>query len=184
MPHLSSAQVTALAIAALLVFWMVGAYNRLVALRQAITQAWALVDDVLTKRGDAVQALVAVLRAPLADEQGALDALLGAEQQVRGAAQAQGARVVDPALTAAVVAAEAAMASAASRVLALLEQRQALRDDAAVAPHAGVIDESAARLLFSRQLFNEAADAYNAAVRLFPTQLLARLYRFGPAGRL
>jgi hypothetical protein len=33
-------------------------------------------------------------------------------------------------------------------------------------------------------MYNEATQAYNDAVRLFPTRLLARLYGFGTAGRL
>ena len=181
---MSHAQIAVLAVAAVLVFWMVGAYNRLVALRNAIGAAWALVDDVLKKRGDAVDALVQGLREPLAAEQNALDALLGAERQVRTAAAALTVRPVDAALAAAVVVAEAGMASAASRVLSLLEQQDALRHEPSVAPHATVLRDSVAKLAFSRQLFNEATEAYNAAVRLFPTKLLADLYRFGPAGKL
>ena len=184
LPHLSAAQLTVLGLAAVLVFWMVGGYNRLVALRSGVTGAWALVDAVLKKRGDAVHALVAALQVPLGSEQRALDALLAAELQVRGAADGLAGYAVDVARAATLVAAEAAMASAASRVLALLEQHEALRDDAAVAPHAGVLRDSIARLVFSRQLFNEAADRYNTAAHLFPTRLLASLYRFGPAGRL
>jgi LemA protein len=184
MPHFTGGQIAAFATAAILLFWMVGGYNRLVALRSAIGSAWALVDEVLKKRGDAVQALIVALRAPLAAEQSALDALQAAERQVRSAAEQLGTRPVDTQLAAALVAAEAAMASAASRVLALLEQHEALRQDAAVAPPAAVLRDSVARLVFSRQLFNEAAETYNAAARLFPTRLLAELYRFGPAGRL
>lgn len=180
---MSNTQIVVLACAAVLVFWMVGAYNRLVGLRNAIASAWALVDEVLKKRGDAVTALVLALREPLAAEQNALEALLAADRQVRAAAAALGVRPVDPALAAAVLAGEAAMASAASRALSLLEQHEA-RHDAAVAPHAEVLRESVARLAFARQLFNEAASTYNDAVRLFPTRLLADLYRFKPAGRL
>jgi len=181
---MSHAQIAVLAVAAILVFWMVGAYNRLVALRNAIAAAWALVDEVLKKRGDAVAPLVLALREPLAGEQNALDALLAAERQVRSAADALAARPVDAALAAAVVAGEAAMASSASRVLALLEQHDDLRQDPAVVAHAAALRDSVAKLNFSRQLFNEAAEAYNSAVRLFPTRLLAELYRFAPAGKL
>lgn len=181
---MSQTQIAVLAFAAVLVFWMVGAYNRLVALRNGIGSAWSLVDEVLKKRGEAVQALVLGVGESLPGEQGALDALMAAQAQVRSAADALGARPVDATLAAAVVGGEAAMASAASRVLALLEQHDELRRADAVAPHVGVLRDSAAKLAFSRQLFNEAAAAYNDAARLFPTRLLAELYRFGPAGRL
>jgi LemA protein len=44
--------------------------------------------------------------------------------------------------------------------------------------------EADARLAFARQLFNEAAEAYNAAIALFPTRLLVPMFRFGKAGRI
>jgi LemA protein len=40
------------------------------------------------------------------------------------------------------------------------------------------------RLAFARQLFNDAAQTYDAALVQFPTRLLVRLFGFGPAGRL
>ena len=181
---MSHTQIAVLAAAAVLVFWMVGAHNRLVALRNAIGSAWQNVDDVLKKRGDAITPLVSALREPLAAEQGALEALLAAERQVRAAADALGARPVMANLAAALVSAEAAMASAASRVLALVAQQPELDASEAVAPHRAVLEDTGSRLAFSRQLFNDAASAYNAAARQFPTRLLTRLYGFGTAGRL
>lgn len=183
-PHMSNTQIVILGVAALAVFWMVGAYNRLVALRNGLADAWAMVDDVLKKRGAAVEALTAALREPLADEPGALDALLAAQAQVRKAADAVGARPVDAVRTAELVAAEAQMGAAASRVVSLLEQRPALKSDAAVAPHAAALADSVQRLAFARQMFNDAGQLYNAAVRQVPTRVLARLYGFGTAGRL
>jgi LemA protein len=181
---MSNAQIAVLAGAAILVFWMVGAYNRLVALRSAIGSAWLLVDEVLKKRGDAVRTLVAALREPLASEQGALDALLAAEKQLRSAADALGARPLAASIASALVGVEPALASAAARVLALLDQHAELRSRDDIAPAATVLRDTAARLAFTRQLFNEAAQAYDRAVQQFPTNLLARIYRFAPAGRL
>ncbi|MFY9512630.1 MAG: LemA family protein, partial [Rubrivivax sp.] len=67
---------------------------------------------------------------------------------------------------------------------ALLEQHEALRRDETVAPQAATLRDSVAKLGFSRQLFNEAGQAYDEALAMFPTRLLADLYRFRPAGRL
>jgi len=181
---MSDTQIAVLAAAAVLVFWMVGAYNRLVALRNAIGSAWQQVDEVLRSRGEAIPRLVAALRQPLAAEQGALDALLAAERQVRSAADALGARPVMASFAAAFVGAESAMASASARVLALVAQQPELGASAEVAPHRSVLEQTSGRLAFSRQLFNDAAGAYNAAARQFPTRLLTRLYGFGTAGRI
>jgi len=180
----SENQVIVLVIAAVIAFWMVGGYNRLVALRSRIGVACAQVDELLQRRGAAVSALVSALRESLAGEQTALDALAAAQAQVRSAADVLRARPVMAAHAAAVAAAEAPMMSAASRVLALVEQHPALLASAEVAPHLASLRESSARLGFARQVFNDAAAAYNAAARQFPTRLLTRLYGFGTAGRL
>ena len=181
---MTNGQIAVLVAAAVTVFWMVGAYNRLVALRSAIGSAWALVDEVLKKRGDAVRGLAAALRDPLADEPGALDALLAAEKQLRSAADVLGTRPLAPIPAIALVAGEPALASASSRVLALLDQHTELRTLEAITVHVAVLRDSAARMAFARQLYNEAAQAYDRAVLQFPTNLLARVYRFEPAGRL
>jgi LemA protein len=181
---LSSTQLGVLAAAAVIVFWMVGGYNRLVALRTGLGAAYAQVDELLQRRGAAVQTLVAALRAPLAAESGALDALLAAQAQVASAADALRARPVMASHAAALVAAESLMRSSASRVLALVEQHPALAATPDIAPPLATLHELPTRLGFARQLYNDAAATYNAAARQFPTRLLTRLYGFGTAGRL
>jgi LemA protein len=174
----------AAALAVLLVFWMLGAYNRLVGLRNAIGTAWQQVDEALARRGAAVAPLVAALRAPLGAEGAAFDALLAAQAQVAAAADTLRAKPVLSESAAAAVRAEAAMSSASARVLALLDLHPALREDPAVAEPAATLRDSAPRLAFARQVFNDAVSAYNGAARQFPTRLLTRLYGFGTAGRL
>ncbi len=177
-------QLGLLALAVLTAAWMVGAYNRLVALRNAIVQAWQAVDEALQRRAQSVAALVAVLRAPLAAEQGALDALLAAQAQVSAAAQALGSRPVRADLAAALTAAESGLSAAASRVLALQEQQPGLQQDAAVAEPVAAWLNCAPQLVFRRQTYNKACADYNDAVQQRPTRWLARLYGFRPAGRL
>jgi LemA protein len=165
---------------ALLIFWMLGAYNRLVGLRNAIIAAWAQVDEPLQRRSQALLALAEGLREPLADEAGALEALRAAQAQLQTAADALRRRPAMAARAQTLSAAEATLAAALARVLALQEQRPSL---AAIEPLA-VLQESAQRIGFARQLFNDAVHAYNEAVRQFPTRLLSRLFGFGNAGPL
>jgi LemA protein len=184
LPSMSSGQWAVLAMAAVLAFWMVGAYNRLVAMRTAIGESYRQVDELVQRRAAAAIALAGRAREALASEQGALDAWLQAQTASRGAADAMRQRPVRADLAAALVAAEATLAAAGARVLALLEQHPPLLADATAATHLATLREVEARLGFARQLFNEAAQAYNDAVRQVPTRLLARLYGFGTAGRL
>ncbi len=173
-----------LALGALLMFWVVGAHNRLVGLRNEITAAWQRLAEALQPRDAAVEPLVALLRGPMAAEQGALDAFLGAAAQARQGASALGARPLDATLARQWVAAEATLASAAARLLALLEHQPDLRSEPAVAPLLAAWTEAQPRLAYARQRFNEAAEAHDAAIALFPTTLLARGFRMAAVGRV
>ena len=184
MPTMSNGQWLSLAIAAVIVFWMVGAYNRLVALRTAIGDAFRQVDELVQRRAAAATALAAAARDKMPSEQAALDAWLAAQTTSRQAADALRARPVMAPLATALMNAEPPLSAARSRVMALLEQHPEVTAEATTAAHVATLRETEARLVFARQLFNEAAQAYNDAVRLFPTRLLARLYGFGTAGRL
>lgn len=181
---MSRGQWLSLGVAAVLVFWMVGAYNRLVALRTALGDTFRQVDDLVQRRAAAATALADLAREEMAAEQNALDAWLAAQTTARKAADALRARPVMAPLAAALVAAEPPLAATSARVLALMEQHPALLADTTVAAHRATLREVEARLGFARQLYNEAAQAYNDAARQFPTRLLARLYGFGTAGRL
>ncbi|MFO1326519.1 MAG: LemA family protein [Rubrivivax sp.] len=184
LPAMSGGQWLSLGLLALLVFWMVGAYNRLVALRNVIGAAFAQVDELVQRRAAAATALVELARPEMASEQAALDAWVAAQGAVREAAQALRARPVVAARAAALTAAEPPLAAAAARVMALLEQHPALLQQAMSAAHLATLRETETRLGFARQQFNEAVQAYNDAARQFPTRLLVRLYGFGTAGRL
>jgi LemA protein len=177
-------QIGLLALAAVLMFWAVGAYNRLVLLRNAIAGAWAKVDEALRQRGTAAAALQAALREPLAAEQGALDAWQAALAEAARAAATMDAKPVVQAHAVAWVAAEVALSAAASRVFALLEQQAELRQGEPVAGQVRAWNDASQRLRCARQLFNEAAVPYDEAITTFPTRLLVRAFRFEAAGRL
>jgi LemA protein len=173
-----------LALLAVHIFWIVGAYNRLVSLRSAIGLAWAKVDEALRQRALAADPLLAALREPMAAEQGALDTTLAALAEVKRTAGVMGLRPVVAANALAWTTAEAGLSAAASRLFALMDHSEALRLQEDVAANTRSWREADARLAFARQLFNEAAEAYNAAIALFPTRLLVPMFRFGKAGRI
>lgn len=173
-----------LGLAAVLLFWVVGAYNRLVGLRNEIAGAWQRVAEALQPRDAAVEPLVALLRGPMAAEQGALDAFLAAAARARQGAAALGARPLDATLARQWHAAEVQLASTATRLLALLEAQPALREAAEVAPLLAAWTDAQPRLAYARQRFNEAAETFDAAIALFPTTLLARAFGMAPVGRV
>jgi LemA protein len=180
----STQQLLLIAAAALGVFWMLGAYNRLVALRNGIIAAWAQVDEPLQRRAVALLPLVAALRAHLHDEHGTLDAVLAAQTELKSAADALRFRPAQAPRAAALAGAEATLQAALSRLLALVEQRSDLAAAEDLAAHLGALRDATQRLGFARQMFNDAVHGYNEAAHQFPTRLLSSLFGFGAAGTL
>lgn len=181
---MSGAAWALLGLVALLGFWALGAYNRLVGLRNAIGQAWGQVQTLLRQRGEVVAPLVSALRETLAGESASLDALLVAQARAEAAADALDVHPTLVELASAVARAEQAMAAAISRLLALLEHGPDLGQRTDLSVLVDTLRQSQAGLGFARQLFNDAAQRYDEAAARFPTRLLTNLFRFGPAGRI
>lgn len=173
-----------LALLAVLCLWMLGAYNRLVALRAAILAAWNQADTVFKTRSQVVTSLLTTAQSQLEGEDASLAAANAAQSAHRTAWEAARPRPANAEAIAALVAAEAALGARMARLVALVEQRAALVADATVAAQLQTLRELEPQLAFARQAFNDAAARYDAALQQFPTRLLQPVFRFEPAGRL
>jgi LemA protein len=175
---------------ALVFFWAVGAYNRLVRLRAQISQAFAALDVLLVRQLVWVQgSLPPALRGDLRDEPAASDdpvdaawsGLRAASDQFATTLATARARPMDPGAVAALMAAQ--------DVLNMTWQRLwRLAIDPARAPLPELLNQEHEKLLSQTlplgEAFNAAVMAYNGAIRQFPALLLARLFGFRPAGWL
>ncbi len=164
--------------------WTLGAHNRVTSLKAALVAAWVQVDAALQARSQALDELLPRLTEPLASEAAALDAVQQAQAQVLAAAAALAKVPLAADAAAELSKADAVLVAVLVRVQALVEQRPALLADAEVAAALRCLKDLPPRLLFARQLFNDAGVAYNLATTQFPTRLLGSLLRFGRAGRL
>jgi LemA protein len=184
---MSSHWLVQLAVLAVLVFWVVGAYNRLMRLRNAVASAWAQVEPALARRGEAMQEVVDLVREPLAAEAGTLQALVDADVRTRQAAEAVRATRARAEEVSQWVAAEAALASPAARLRALIELQPALLQEPGPGPRLGPAlaawIDAEPRIGFARQTFNEAVQAYNQALHQWPTRLITTVFGFAAAGR-
>ncbi|MEK8051509.1 LemA family protein [Ideonella sp. DXS22W] len=164
--------------------WMLGARNRIVALRGAVSTAWQQVDAVIKARQQAIGALLDAALPLLTAERGAVDAVVGAQIQVATAAEVLRKRPTREEPTAVLARAEIGMSSALARLVALIETHSELRYETEVKAQLRALADQAPRLAFARESFNEAALRYNAAIDQFPTRLLNGLFRFERAGTL
>ena len=179
---MTSGSWVALVVAALLAFWMLGAHNRVVALRNAIVVAWSQCEPRLLQRAQAVLLLVEQLRPLLLTEVGTLDAARHAQALLAAACDAARPRPTLADAVLHVARCDAALAPTLTRLTALAELLQP--PDAEVASTLQQLRELEDGLRFARQRYNDAVEIYNQATRQWPTRLLAPLFRFDAAGLL
>ena len=167
---------------AVLFFWMLGAHNRVVGRRPPSRTPGGPGGAPQPDRRPAPAPRRAAVDPRLPNEQAALDAVSNAQALLLQAGNALGSRPTDPAGAESLARAEAALAPALVRLSSLIEQHADWRDEPDVAGPLATLRELAPRWQFVRQMYNDAATAYNAAIRQFPTRLLTRVFRFTPAG--
>lgn len=175
---------------AVIFFWAVGAYNRLVRLRAAVRKAFAALDELLLRQIVWVQGcLPASMRSGAVPEEGS-EALPGETEAVwrRLSAASEQFSVALAHLRAQPINGVTAASLAMAHEMLLAAWDSAMKD--AVAPDA---DPSAERLsarwmtllhqaLPPQEAFNNTVKTYNSAIRQFPAVLLAKLFGFQQAG--
>ncbi len=181
---MSSAALGWVGLLAVLGLWTLGVHNRITALRAAILSAWVPLDQTLALRAQALAGLLQAVAGPLASEAAAVEAVSGAQAQVLAATEALRRRPVAQDTVADLSKADAVLAAVLVRLVSLVEQQSSLLGDVSVQSALRSLRDLPPRLVFARQMFNDAGSAYNAATQQFPTRLLASLLRFGLAGRL
>jgi LemA protein len=173
-----------LAIAALLLFWAVGAYNRLVRLRNDIGNAFAQIDVQLKRRHDLIPNLVEVARKYLEHERDTLERVTAARAQVMAATELVKARPNQAGPVKSLGIAEGVLAGALGRLQAVVEAYPELKADAQMSQLSEELTHTENKVAFSRQLFNDATLDYNNAAHEFPTTVVARLFGFHTAAML
>lgn len=165
-------------------FWGVGAYNRLVRLRNGIANAFAQIDVQLKRRHDLVPNLVEVARGYLAHEAQTLEAVIAARNQARTAEQAAASAPLSAGVVGTLSGAEQLLGGALGRLMAVAEAYPDLKADAAMRELSEELASTENRLGFARQAYNDQALDYNDAVQEFPALIVARLFGFAPQAML
>jgi LemA protein len=173
-----------IALVAVLGFWLLGAYNRLVRQRNTLRTALSPLAAQLRQRHAVALTLTETSRTRLIEA--GHDALLQAAQQAaRDAGAASDHVTLRPLrgdVLSQVAAAEVALVAALDALaLALQDLTSGFGPDAAVSDLLRQRDALREQIAFSRQVYNQAAEDYNRAVRLFPTTLAAAVFGFHTA---
>ncbi|NKC31755.1 LemA family protein [Falsiroseomonas selenitidurans] len=155
----------------LLLLWLVVLYNRLVSLRQAVSQAWADIEVQLKQRHDLIPNLVETVKGYAAHESGTLEAVIAARN---GAVRAQGPEQAG--------AAEGVLGAALGRLFALAEAYPDLKANTNFLSLQAELSAVEGTLAAARRFFNSSVAEYNAAIQSIPAVFFAGAAGFGPRG--
>ncbi|MDI1259329.1 LemA family protein [Aquabacterium sp.] len=177
-------QIITLAVVALIVFWGVGAYNRLIKLRNEITNAFAQIDVQLKRRHDLIPNLVEVARKYLEHERETLERVTAARAQVVAATDLVRNQPNQAGPIKSLNLAEGVLSSAMGRFQAIVEAYPELKADESLRDLSEELTHTENKVAFSRQLFNDATLDYNNAAQQFPANLVAGVFGFKEATML
>lgn len=154
-------------VAVILVIWGVSMYNGLVKLRNNRENAFANIDVQLKQRFDLVPQLVSTVKGYAAHEKDVLEKVTAAR------AAAMSATTIDEK-----VAADKAMSSALSGLKVSLEAYPELKANQNFLQLQTELSDIENKLAAARRFFNSATREFNNACEVFPSNILAGMFKF------
>ena len=173
--------IVVLAIAVILIAWLVGIYNRLVALRNRFKNAFAQIDVQLKRRYDLIPNLVETAKGYIAHERGTLEAVTQARNLAVSAVGRASANPGDPAAMKGLSNAEAQLTGALGRLIAVAEAYPDLKANQTMSQLMEELTSTENKVAFSRQAYNDAVMTYNTAREVFPNVIIANTAGFTAA---
>lgn len=177
-------QWSTLGVVAVGVFWVVGAYNRLVHLRNEISNAYAQIDVQLKRRYDLIPNLVEVAKKYTEHEAQTLEVVTAARNQASAALNLARGKPTAAGAIKSLGVAEDVLDQAMTRFMAVVENYPQLKADQTLRELSEELTSTENKIAFSRQLFNDCVFNFNNAVQEFPTNVLSGLFNFSPAAAL
>jgi LemA protein len=151
-----------IAVLALLALWGIGGYNRLVGLRNQVTNGWKQIDVQLKRRHDLIPNLVSTVKGAMEFERDTLEAVIAARNRAASATgPADAGRK------------EGELSVALGRFFALAENYPQLTANQNVRALQEELTATENKIGFARQFYNDIATKYNTATEVIPTNLIA-----------
>ena len=151
---------------------LMGSYNSLVGLGQAVDAQWAQVESAYQRRADLIPNLVATVSGAANFEKSTLEAVTQARASVGQVRVNPG----DAASMADFERAQGGLSSALSRLMVVVEQYPDLKATANFRDLQVQLEGTENRISVERNRFNEKAQAYNTAILRMPARLFAGLF--------
>lgn len=165
----------------ILLFMVMGSYNGLVALRNAVKNAFAQIDVQLQRRYDLIPNLVEVAKKYMSHERDTLEAVIAARNVAASAAKVASQDPTSPGAMKNLLQAEGSLGGVLGRLFAVSEAYPDLKADGQMTQLMNELSSTEDRVAFSRQEYNDAVMQYNTKRETFPTVIIAGIFRFEKA---
>ncbi len=153
------------------VLWFISAGNSLVAKDEGVKAAWAQVENVYQRRMDLIPNLVNTVKGYATHERETLEKVIQARNQA--VAPGKDLATGDPKKLEAFQKSQDALGSALSRLMVVVEKYPDLKANENFRDLQVQLEGTENRIAVERKRFNEVAQDYNSAIRMFPTSIIA-----------
>ncbi|MEW6170362.1 MAG: LemA family protein [Candidatus Omnitrophota bacterium] len=154
-------------ILAIVVLWIVAVFNKLVVLKNQVSNAWRQIDVQLKRRYDLIPNLVETVRGVMKFEQDTLTKVIEARNKAMAAQS-----IPDKA------AQENVLTGALRQLFALVENYPQIKSNTNVTQLQEELTSTENKISFARQFYNDLATQFNIAQQVFPTNLIASIFGF------
>ena len=157
-----------LALVAILVIYLIVAYNSLIRGRNQIENAWSQIDVQLKRRIDLIPNLVEAVKGYAAHEKDTLDAVV----------RARNAAIAAPATPSGQAEADSQLTGALRQLFALSEAYPDLKANQNFLALQEELTATEGRVAYARQFYNDSVLGYNNKLQAFPTVFFAKAMKF------
>lgn len=151
----------------LILFWAIATYNKLIQLRNKVKDQLAQIDTVLKRRFDLIPNLVETVKGYAKHEKSTLEEVIKARSDYVTADSVDSQMSADGELTKAI-----------SKLFALSEAYPELKADTQFLNLQQELTETEDKIQYARQFFNDMVLAYNNAIQVFPSIIIAKIFGF------
>jgi len=161
--------------------FVVGVYNKLVAMRNRYKNAYAQIDVQLKRRYDLIPNLVETAKGYMAHERGTLEAVTAARNIAYAASKAAAANPGDATAMKSLASAETGLGGTLSRLMMVSEQYPDLKANQNMMQLTEELTSTENKISFARQAYNDSVMTYNTDREVFPSNMIAGMFNFGAA---
>ena len=159
----------------------IGGFNKLVTLRNRYKNAYAQIDVQLKRRYDLIPNLVETAKGYMKHESGTLEEVTKARNIAYAASQAAAANPGDTSAMKNLTSAETGLAGTLSRLMVVSEAYPDLKANQNMMQLTEELTSTENKISFARQAYNDSVMAYNTDREVFPSNIIAGAFNFGPA---